>query len=372
MPEVEEIYEEQDRYGRVRRVPLRYEVEFDPARGVCLNHLLPGHNLLQERRLSRVVALGGGTGLPAVLRGLRRHLPSECRITAVVTAADDGGSSGVLRKQYGVLPPGDIRNCLVALARVSPEVSAALEYRLDGDPGAHHPLGNLLLTALDMVAADEVTAIRLAADLLGVKDVILPSTTARAHLVADLADGRCVRGESLIPQGGAPVVRLRLDPPDAPAAPGVLEALRTADLLVLGPGSLYTSVIATLVVPGVVEAIKEGPGARVFVCNLMTESGETDGFGAAAHLEALAAHGLPPEIFDYIVVNTKPIPPEGKARYATEGAKPVVADFAPANGRPLVVPADLLEPGPVARHAPGKLGALLSELAVGFFRRESK
>src|SRR2546423_4870638 len=167
-------------------------------------------DLMRLRPLRRVVALGGGTGLPAVLAGLRSHLPLECRITAVVTAADDGGSSGILRQQYGVLPPGDIRNCLIALARVAPEVTAALQCRLSVSSGPEHALGNLLLTALDIVATDEIAAIRLAASLLGIEDVILPSTTARVNLVADLADGRRVRGESAIPRRRARVVRLPL------------------------------------------------------------------------------------------------------------------------------------------------------------------
>src|SRR6266436_8868589 len=154
----------------------------------------PITDVRRPRPLRRITALGGGTGLPAVLAGLRRHVPRACRITAIVTAADDGGSSGILRQEYGVLPPGDIRNCLIALARVAPEVSAALQYRFDGAPGPAHPVGNLLLTALDMVAADEVTAIRLAAGLLGVRDVVLPATTTRVHLVAKLGDGRQVRG----------------------------------------------------------------------------------------------------------------------------------------------------------------------------------
>ena len=183
-----------------------------------------------------VVALGGGTGLPVVLTGVRRHLPASCRVTAIVTAADDGGSSGVLRKEYGVLPPGDIRNCLIALARVAPEVSAALQYRFDGG-AAQHPVGNLLLAALDMVATDEVTAIRLAADLLGVDDLVLPSTAQRVHLVADLLDGRSVSGESAIPRSGAPIKRVRIDPLDAATAPGVREALRVADAIIVGPGS---------------------------------------------------------------------------------------------------------------------------------------
>src|SRR5580765_2732079 len=202
-------------------------------------------DITRPRPLRRVVALGGGTGLPAVLAGLRRHLPRKCRITAVVTAADDGGSSGILRQQYDVLPPGDVRNCLIALARVAPEVTAALQCRLSVSSGPEHAVGNLLLTALNMVAADEIAAIALAASLLGIKDVILPSTTTRVNLVAELVDGRRVRGESAIPGNGVRVLRLALDPPDASPAPGVLAALDAADAVILGPGSFYTSVLAT-------------------------------------------------------------------------------------------------------------------------------
>jgi uncharacterized cofD-like protein len=320
---------------------------------------------LQCRVLPRhVVALGGGTGLPATLTGLRRHLPVECQITAVVTAADDGGSSGILRRQYGVLPPGDIRNCLIALAQVAPEVTAALQCRFAVSSGPEHALGNLLLTALDMVAADEIAAIRLAASLLRIDDVILPSTTTRVHLVANLADGRQIRGESAIPHGGAPVRRLTIDPPTAEPAPGVLAALGTADAIVLGPGSFYTSVLATLVVPQIATAIAAARGLKILVCNLMTEPGETDGFGVTAHLEALGAHGLPLEALDYVVVNDRPIPQKTQVRYGAEGAAPVGADFSVSAVRPLVVSADLLESGPVARHAPDKLGPLLCALAA--------
>ncbi len=332
-----------------------------------MNHvMMPGVALGGgcDGTLSRVVALGGGTGLPVVLAGLRRHLPERCRITALVTAADDGGSSGILRQQYGVLPPGDIRNCLTALASVAPEVSAALQYRFDIGSGPEHPVGNLLLTALDMVAPDELAAIRLAAGLLGVEDLILPSTTERVHLVAELLDGRSVRGESEIRRSGAPIKEVRVDPADAAPAPGVLEALRTADAVIMGPGSLYTSILATLVVPGVVEAVVESPAVRIFVCNAMTEPGETDGYGVAEHLRALAAHGLPPEALDYVVVSTSPIPPKVLAPYAAEGARPVDVDFAAPGEAPVIVRADLLEPGPVVRHAPDKLGPILRGLAA--------
>ena len=309
----------------------------------------------------KVVALGGGTGLPVVLTALRRYVPASCRITAIVTAADDGGSSGVLRKEYGVLPPGDVRNCLIALARVAPEVSAALQCRF-GAGTAQHPVGNLLLAALDMVATDEVTAIRLAAELLGVDDLVLPSTTQRVHLVADLLDGRSVSGESEIARSGAPIKRLRLDPPDVVPALGVLEAVHEADAVILGPGSLFTSLLATLVVPGVAEAVKRSPAVRIFVCNAMTEPGETEGYGVAEHLDALAAHDVPPEVLDYVVVNTTPIPPKVGTRYA--GARPVDPDFVLPGEPPVIVRADLLEPGPVARHAPGKLGPILCDLVV--------
>jgi len=317
---------------------------------------------VEEERVM-VVALGGGTGLPTVLMGLRRYLPPSSRIAAIVTAADDGGSSGALRKEYDVLPPGDIRNCLIALARVSPEVSAALQCRFNVGV-AQHPVGNLLLTALDMVAADEVTAIRLAAELLGVDDLILPSTAHRVRLVADLLDGRSVHGESQIPRSGAPITRVWIDPPDATAAPGVLEALHEADAVVLGPGSLYTSLLATLVVPGVAEAVTRSRAARIFVCNAMTEPGETDGYGVAEHLRALAVHGLAPEALDYVLVNTTSIPPKIRAQYAAEGARPVNPDFELPGGSPTIIRADLLEPGPVVRHAPAKLGPLLCNLAA--------
>ena len=318
----------------------------------------------EARPLSQVVAIGGGSGLPVVLAGLRRWLPVDCGITAVVTAADDGGSSGVLREQYDVLPPGDIRNCLLALSRLAPEVSAALQYRFDGPPGPGHPVGNLLLAALQMVTPDEVTAIRLAAGLLRVEDVILPATTTRVQLVAELADGREVRGESAIPRTGAAIARLRVDPPSARAARAVVRALESADAIILGPGSLYTSILAALVVPGIIEAVLGTPAVRIFVCNLMTEPGETDGYGVAAHVAALAAHGVPATALDYIVVNAAPIPVKALARHSVGGtaARPVQTDFARV-GRPRVVSADLADDGLVVRHAADKLGPLLVRLA---------
>ena len=195
-------------------------------------------------------------------------------------------------------------------------------------------------------------------------DLILPSTACRVHLVADLLDGRSVHGESEIRRSGTPIKRVWIDPPDAAAAPGVLEALHDADAIVLGPGSLYTSLLATLVVPGMAEAVASSRAIRIFVCNAMTEPGETDGYGVAEHLQALAAHGLAPEALDYILVNMTPIPPKIRARYAAEGARPVNPDFELPGGSPTIIRADFLEPGPVVRHAPDKLGPLLGNLAA--------
>jgi uncharacterized cofD-like protein len=225
-------------------------------------------------------------------------------------------------------------------------------------------VGNLLLTALDMVAVDEIAAIRLAAGLLGIKDVILPSTTTRVTLVAKLADGRQIHGESAIPQGGAPVLRLAIEPPNAAPARGVLEALRAADAVILGPGSFYTSVLATMIIPGIAEAVVATRGRKIFVCNLMTEPGETDDFGVTAHLEALRAHGLPPEALDYVVLNDAPIPQKVRARYVAEGAEPVNPDFTVSADGPVMVTADLLESGPIVRHDPDKLGPVLCALAA--------
>jgi uncharacterized cofD-like protein len=318
----------------------------------------------RRRKLQRVVALGGGTGLPVVLRALRRHLPPKCQITAIVTSADDGGSSGILRKEYGVLPPGDIRNCLIALARVAPEVTAALQCRLTSTSSTEHAVGNLLLTALDLVASDEIAAIRLAATLLGIDDVVLPSTTTRAHLVARLADGRLIRGESAIRQSGAPIVRLSIDPPEAAPASGVIAAIEAADAIVVGPGSFYTSVLATLVVPGIAEAIVESDGLKIFVCNLMMEPGETEDYDVADHLRALAAHGLPATALDYVILNNGEVRGDVIARYKAAGTGPVRPDFTLASGRPRFVAAALVEPAPVPRHDPEKLGPLLCALGA--------
>jgi uncharacterized cofD-like protein len=215
-----------------------------------------------------------------------------------------------------------------------------------------------------MVAADEIAAIRLAASLLGIEDVILPSTTTRVNLVADLADGRRIRGESAIPRNGVRVLRLALDPPDALPAPGVLAALDAADAVILGPGSFYTSLLATLIVPEIAEAVVASEAIKIFVCNLMTEPGETDGFDVAAHLDALRAHGLPPEALDYVVLNDASIPPRTRDRYAAEGAEPVSVEVPVLGDRPLIVTADLLARGPVVRHDHDKIGRFLCALAA--------
>jgi uncharacterized cofD-like protein len=293
-------------------------------------------------------------------------LPAVCRVTAVVTVTDDGGSSGALRKQYGVFPPGDIRNCLLALGTAAPEVAAALQYRLNGPGGPQHPVGNLLLAALGRVVGDDLAAIRLAGAMLGVEDAVLPATTERVHLVAELADGRRVTGESEIARSGAAITRVHLDPEHVAPAPGIVEAIHDADAVVIGPGSLYTSVLAALVVPGIAEAVAATRATRIFVSNLMTEPGETDGYGVRGHLEALAAHGLAPELFDFLILNHAPIPADLRARYAAAGAEPVPVDLVGRGDKPTVIFADVLEPGQVIRHSADRLGVLLCDLATAW------
>ena len=214
-----------------------------------------------------------------------------------------------------------------------------------------------------MVATDGLTAMRLPAELLGVNGLVLPSAAERVHVVADLADGRSVYGESAIPRSGAPIKRVRIDPATAVASPLVLDALREADVMNLGPGSLYTRLLATLVVPGVAEAVTRSSAVRIFVCNAMTEPGETDGYGIAVHLQALVEQGLPHDKLHYVAAPTTRIPSKVLGRYASEGAVPVdPASFADLS--PVTIRADLLEPGPVVRHNPDKLGQILGDLAA--------
>lgn len=271
----------------------------------------------------KVVVIGGGTGLSVMLRGLK-EMPLD--ITAIVTVADDGGSSGILRSELQIPPPGDIRNVLIALADVEPLLSEVLQYRFPNGSGlAGHSLGNLMLAAMSDIAGDFVTGVKQLGRVLAVRGRVLPASEHGVVLKAELEDGSVVVGESQIPNAGKRIKRVFIDEDHVKALDEAVEAIREADALVLGPGSLYTSIIPNLLVPGISQAVVESKALKIFVCNVMTQPGETDGYTVSNHVNAVNTH-LGVKLFDYVIVNNGDIPQEILAKYAEQGAAPVKVD----------------------------------------------
>lgn len=284
--------------------------------------------MLSQRRLQigpRVVAIGGGTGMSTILRGLKEYTTN---ITAVATVADDGGSSGRLRTDMNVPPPGDIRNCLVALADAEPLMTELFEYRFNGQTGGlnGHSFGNLLIAALTEITGDFEQAIRETSRVLAIRGRVLPPTGKTVALCARMKDGETVRGESAITAAGKQIDYVYMDPPHPPAVPEVTKAIEQADLIVIGPGSTFTSVIPNLLVPDLLSAVLASDATKVFVCNIMTQPGETTGFTAAAHVKAIKNHtrDLP---FDYVLMNSAPIDEPVLKRYRATGADAVEPDY---------------------------------------------
>jgi len=318
----------------------------------------------------RVVAIGGGTGLPAVLRGLNEAaeaIPGLVRdqwLTAVVTVMDDGGSSGRLRQTLGVLPPGDVRNCLAAMARRPTALAGLLNDRLQIGDSVGHPLGNLLLTAMTEVEGDLLRAIDSLRPLIGVSGRVLPVTLENVHLRAAFDDGSQIRGETAIAARRGRIRRLMLDRPVRPV-PEAIEALVNAELIVVGPGSLYTSILPNLLVDGVAATLSAVRATRVLVANLMTEPGETDGYSLIDHLSAIRDH-TGHDLFDYVLVNCSPLDEAALRRYARDGSLPVrQPGRLPWTSSARIATAELAtltEEGEI-RHSPAALGAAL--LALG-------
>jgi len=287
-------------------------------------------------RQLRVVAMGGGTGLSTLLRGLCRHVahPHETAheaaisdLAAVVCVTDDGGSSGRLRKGFNMLAPGDLRNCMVALSEEGDLLARLFDHRFrGGDSLEGHNFGNLFVAALTEITGDFAHAIQLASKILATRGKIYPATTTNATLIARMDDGSLVRGETNINSTQRRIEELMLDPPDAAALPETLEAIEHADLITVGPGSLYTSLIANLLVQGIPSALARARGIRVYVCNLMTEANESLGLTASEHIERIYEHTRAP-IFDYALINTSRFHPHTLARYAAEEASPIEADI---------------------------------------------
>jgi uncharacterized cofD-like protein len=324
----------------------------------------------------RVFAIGGGTGLSALLTGLKRFVdppPPDAGgirdsvyfadLAAMVAVTDDGGSSGRLRDEFQMLAPGDVRNCLVALSADESLLSSLFQYRFEGegDLGGHN-FGNLFLTALTAVTGDFAEAVRAASHVLAIRGRIFPSTTVSASLVAELEDGRLVRGETNISRSDARIRRVFLDPPSAPPPEEALEALRRADLVLIGPGSLYTSLVPNLLVPGISEALAATDALVVFLSNAMTEPGETTGYDLKDHVDALFAHS-PGLRLSYVLANRDPIEEAALDRYREEGAEPVRVD---GDGLPCpLVLEPLLQKGSVVRHD----GVKTARALQGLFHR---
>lgn len=318
-----------------------------------------------EVRPIRVVAAGGGTGLPRVLAGLAPGVEPErdrpVEVTALVTTADDGGSSGELRRAYGVPAPGDVRKCLVALAAGPNPLAALFQHRFADGALSGHTVGNVVLTALAQRLGDFGRAVAAAEELLGVRGRVLPASAEPVELVARLEDGRLVQGETSIARAQGRVEEVRLArPADAPAE--AIEAILGADLVVLGPGSLYSSVLASLLARGIPEALRATSATRVLAVNLFTQPGETDGYGAADHVRAVLRHLG--DVVDVALVHRLPVPASAAEAYAARGSAPVAVDRAEIEALG-VVPyvADLLAPCDLGRHHPQKLARALLAIA---------
>lgn len=274
--------------------------------------------------LPKTVVIGGGTGLSVMLRGLKQ-MPLD--ITAIVTVADDGGSSGILRSELQIPPPGDIRNVILALADVEPILSRVLQHRFENGTGlAGHTLGNLILAAMKDITGDFVTGIKELSRVLAVRGRVLPASDQAIELMAEMEDGSIVTGESQIVKTGKKIKRVFIDQTQARPLGEALSALREADAILLGPGSLYTSILPNLLVPGITEALIRSPALKIFVCNVMTQPGETDGFSVCDHLDVITEH-TGHRMFDYVIVNNGQIPTDIAKLYIEQGAAEVTLDI---------------------------------------------
>ena len=316
--------------------------------------------IYEERKLGRgpaVTVIGGGHGLSVLLRGIKS---STNNVSAVVTVADDGGSSGRLREELGIIPPGDLRNCLVALADTEPLMEKLFQYRFEGNSTlAGHSFGNLFIAAMNEVTGDMETALKESSKVLAVKGRVIPASKEHVRLDAVMNDGTIVEGESQIPEVHKKIRRVRLFPKKVQAVPAALEAIESADAIILGPGSLYTSIMPNLLVDGVADALKKSKAVKIYICNVLTQPGETDNYTAAQHAKAIldhTGHG----VIDYVLVNSVPIPEE---MWRGTGAKPVEIDEDKVNALGMgLIKADLMSETQVGRHDPDKLCAAVMKI----------
>ena len=337
-----------------------------------LEAVTPGHldNLVelvfQQRYLQRgpkVVVIGGGTGLSTLLHGLKKYTTN---LTAIVTVADDGGSSGKLRQQFDMLPPGDIRNCLVALADTEPLMQRLFQYRFAEDSALQgHNFGNLFITAMTKITGDFERAVRASSKVLAIRGRVVPSTNTKVRLAAEHVDGTVTLGETSISKAPIAIRRIYLEPTSCQPTEDALLAIREANAIVLGPGSLYTSIIPNLLVEKMVDAIVMSKALKIYVCNVMTQARETAGFRASDHVKALVAH-TNPGITQLVVVNTQSVPISLLDRYREEGAVPVEPDIEQIRSLGYQVVADnFISIENVVRHDADKVAATIIQLLVG-------
>ncbi len=327
----------------------------------------------------RVVAIGGGTGLSTLLRGLKQYVASPASVAAgrmdetlirdlaaIVTVTDDGGSSGRLRKDFNILPPGDLRNCMVALSEDEQLITRLFRHRFRGGEGLEgHSFGNLFVAALAEITGDFAQAIKLSSQVLATRGHIYPATVANVALRAQMDDGSIVNGETNITASKRRIAQLFLEPAEAEPLPETLEALERADLITIGPGSLYTSLITNLLVKGIPEALTAARGTRVFICNLMTQANESLDLTASQHIERIYEH-TGGAIFDYALVNTAPVSEQLRTNYASEGATPIEADIARMEAMGVrVITGDFAAEGDVLRHASDRVAETVLRLGLG-------
>ncbi len=331
-----------------------------------LNLFLPHYDtqladiMFHKRQLlrgPRIVAIGGGTGLSTLLEGLKEYTSN---ITAVVTVADSGGSSGRLRETFDILPPGDIRNCLVALADAPELMRKLFQFRFAKDSEFNgHSFGNLFITVMTQLTGDFEKAIKESSQVLAIRGRVIPSTLDKVNLIAQYKDGSYIEGEDQIPKRQVPIEKVRLKPEGVSPTPEVIKAIEQAQIIVLGPGSLYTSVIPNLLIKEITDAVVASDAVKVYVCNIMTQAGETDGYSASEHLNVLIKHSHP-RLLDYCIVNTASVPEDILKRYLQENSSMVAADTYKIRALGYrAIEDDIISVKEFVRHDPEKLAKII-------------
>ncbi len=319
--------------------------------------------LFKKTQLSkgpRITAIGGGTGLAVLLQGLKKY---SSNLTAIVTVADDGGSSGRLRRDFNLPPPGDIRNCLVSLADAEPLMRRLFQYRFNANTElGGHSFGNLFILALTKVTGHFEKAVEASSKVLAICGRVLPCTLRNVSLVARHGDGTVTRGEEQISRSTHSIEEVALEPSGSRPTDAVLQAIRESDAIILGPGSLYTSIIPNLLVEGVADAISSSPATKIYICNVMTQSGETKGYTASQHVEVLVKHAGE-KIVDYVVCNNARVPLKLLKKYRSENAEPVSLDLEQMRDKPYrVFIEDIINAKDYVRHDPDRLAEIIVRL----------